>query len=388
MVRILDTEVDLHYPVEHHQHCLLAQIPVRLRRGEHGLVLEDRAEQWRTVRSVLDLVSSDDRDLLNLHFLVLPEAAVPAERLDDVLAAVDGFRPNTVALMGFEHVRVREYRRLLDRFRTDNAAAIPLVDEDLRGADLLDVPVNWCCIAVKDARGRLRVFLEAKTHPYHAEELLDRGGDLYRGKHLWLFRATGSPFNFMALVCLDYLFRSPFESNLRAIMDHANRLYFRTRQTLDVVFVLRCDPKPDHRAWTEALTGFYGEYIEETPGIREAVTVLANASDESSVGATGGPGTFGASSVVISRRHRLAAFDLPEFSTDDLGGAPLRRLRFRTPTRLYYFNLPPQPSSDPRSARLPLKVHAVLRRTDAGGWERVGAEAMAEMLELDWPPES
>jgi len=383
MIRILDTEVELEYPLGHHQHCLVAQIPVRLRKGDVGLVLEDREAQWSTVRSVLELVAAGDRGLRNLHFLMLPESALPAERLDDALAQVDRFQPNTVAMLGFEHVRLRDYRAILARFRADNAAAIALLERDVEAADILDIPVNWCCTAVKEATGRLRVFLEAKTHPFHGEEFLDKGVDLYRGRHFYFFRSTRSPFSFMVLVCLDYLYRSPYESNIRAVIDHANALFFRTRQGLDALFVIQANPKPEHRAYRDVLTGFYGEYLEETPGVRETVTVFGNASDESAIAEHRGPGLYGASCVAMSRRHRLAPLDLPEFSTDDFGGAPLRRLRFRTATRLYYFNLPPPPHVDPRSSRLPLKVHTVLHATPEGGWERVGHDAMAEMLEVE-----
>src|SRR4030042_1654571 len=108
MVRILDAAVNLEHALGHHLHCLVAQLPVRLRRGEHGWVISDREEQWRTVRSVLDLLAEGERNLKKLHFLVLPETAVPVERLDDVLALVgDRFRPNTVTAFGLEHVPLR-----------------------------------------------------------------------------------------------------------------------------------------------------------------------------------------------------------------------------------------------------------------------------------------
>jgi hypothetical protein len=385
MVRILDTEVELEYPLGHHQHCLVAQVPVRLVKGDVGFVLEDRDAQWSTVRSVLDLAVAGEHGLRKFHVLMFPESSVPADRLDDVLARVDRFRPNTVTLLGFEHVRLRDYRAILNRFRPDNAAAIALLERDVEEADILDIPVNWCCTAVKEATGRLRVFLEAKTHPFHGEEFLDKGVDLYRGRHFYLFRSSRSPFNFMVLVCLDYLYRSPYESNIRAVIDHANELFFRTRQGLDALFVIQANPKPEHRAYRDVLTGFYGEYLEETPGVRETVTVFGNASEESAIAEHRGPGLFGASSVVMSRRHRLSPLDLPEFSTDDFGGAPLRRLRFRTATRLYYFNLPPPPHVDPRSSRLPLKVHTVLRPTPGGGARRVARPTRRGEMDLIRP---
>ena len=238
--------------------------------------------------------------------------------------------------------------------------------------------MNWCCVAVKEASGRLRVFFEAKSHPFRAEEFLDKSGDLYRGRHFWWFRAQPAFFHFMVLVCLDYLYRDLYGSNIRQIVDHANRQYFAARRTLDALFVLQCNPKPEHRAYRDVLAGFYGEYLEDTPGVRETITVFANSSDESEIGEPC-PGGFGVSSVILGPRHRLARVAAPEFSTDDFHGTPACRLRFGTATRLYYFNLPLHHELDPRTTHQPLKVHAVLR-AEGDGWVPVGgAPLMAEL---------
>jgi hypothetical protein len=342
MVRILDTEVNVEYELGHHLHCLVAQIPVQLRRGERGLEIADRERQWSSVRSVLDLVAEGELNLKKLHFLLLPESSVPVERFEDALVLIgERFRRNTVTMFGLEHVPLRAYREALERFGGDNAAAIPFVQQDIDSGDVLEKPVNWCCTVVKEATGRLRVFLEAKTHPFRGEEFLDTYKDLYRGRHFWLFRGRPSCFNFMALICLDYLWRDLYASNIRAIVDHANRLFFTTRQTLDAMFVLQCNPKPEHRAYRDVLSGFYGEYLEDTPGVRETVTVFGNCSDESVIEGYEGDGAFGVSQVVI----------------------------------------------DPRSSRLPLKLHAIMRAAEGGGWTKVSSERVAEELELSHEPD-
>ena len=382
MVRILDTEVDLEYELGHHLHCLLAQIPVRLRRGKHGWVIADRDHHWRTLRSVLDLVVQGESNLRKVHFVLFPESCVPVDRFEEVLSTVEtSFRPNTVTAFGLEHLRVQSYRELLVRFRYENEPALELLQKDVESGDVLDLPVNACCILVKDAKGRLRVFFEAKTHPFRGEEFLDVRRDLYRGRHFWLFRARPSCFNFMVLVCLDYLWRDLYASNVRQIIDHANQLFFGARQALDALFVIQANPKPEHRAYRDVLSGFYGEYLEDTPGVRETVTVFANCSEESVIERLEGEATFGASQVVIGPRHKLARVSTPEFGTDDLGGAPLWRLRFGTATRLYYFNLPLHHELDPRTTRLPLKVHSIMRRADGGGWVKLSGERLAEELD-------
>jgi hypothetical protein len=373
MNQIIEAGVNLAFPLGHHLHCLIAQIPNRLRRASAGWAVADPDAQWRTIRSVLELVREGRGNLKKLHFLLFPESSVPLARFDDVLAAVgSGFRCNTVTMFGVEHVTLRIYRELLERFGADNAEAIAAVDRDIDSGDVLDAPVNWCCVAVKEADGALRVFLEAKTHPFVGEELLDQRGDLYRGRHAYLFRNQPTAFNFMAVVCLDYVYRDLYGSNIRRIVDHANRLFFTTRQTLDALFVLQTNPKPEHRVYRDALSGFYGEYLEDTPGVRDTVTVFGNCSEDSVIGDVVADGSrFGRSAVILGPRHPLPAFRQQEFSTDDFGGAPVSRLRFGTATRLYYVNVPFHHEIDPRSSHVPVKVHAVLRPGAGGGWTPV-----------------
>ena len=376
-LQIIDAPVNLEYPFGHHLHCLIAQIPTRLRAAERGYAIADPERQWDLVRSVLELAATGEQGLGRLHFLLLPESAVPSNRLEEVVGMVHRrFRPSTVTMLGMEHVPLRAYRDLLRRFRDDNPAeALELVERDVCDGAPEDIPVNWCAVVVKEAGGRVRVLLEAKTHPFRGEEFLDRSSDLYRGRHFYLFRSSPACFNFMILVCLDYLYRDLYSSNVRQIIDRANRLFFTTRQTLDALFVLQCNPKPEHRAYHDVLAGFYGEYLEDTPGVRETVTVFGNCSEESAIDRDPGEGKFGMSSVMFGCRHRLDRVTNAEFSTDDFDGAPLWRLRFGRGTRLYYFNLPLFHEADPRSSHVPLKVHQILGRSPDGHWLPVlGAE--------------
>ena len=383
MVQIIDKKVNLEYALGHHLHCMIAQVPNRIRRADKGFAVMEPDRQWETVRSILELVARGEGNLKKLHFLMLPETHVPVTRFDEMLGIIDGtFRPNTVTMFGVEHVSLKAYREMLERFREDNAEAIELVDRDIDSGDVLEMPVNWCCVVVKDATGKLRVFLEAKSHPFHGEEFLDKFHDLYRGRHFYLFRSRPSCFNFMVLICLDYLYRDLYSSNIRQIIDHANQLYFSTRQTLDTIFVVQCNPKPEHRAYRDVLSGFYGEYLEDTPGVRETVTVFGNTSDDTRIEDAPEDRGFGCSSVVINRHHRLARVQLSEFSTDDFGGAPVCRLRFGTGTRLYYFNLPLHHELDPRTTRVPLKVHTIMRPSSDGDWVRVSGDEMVAGFEI------
>ncbi|MDD2853309.1 MAG: hypothetical protein PHY09_15600 [Desulfuromonadaceae bacterium] len=378
MPEIIDKKINLQLPLGHHLHCMVAQIPNHLKRADTGFSLVDPEEKWRLVSSILELVATGEGNLKKLHFLLFPESTLPLVRFDDMLTTIEQrFRPNTVTMFGVEHIRLSEYRALLERFREDNAEAISLVDYDIDSGDVLDMPVNWCCIAVKEADGTMRVFLEAKSHPYHGEEYIDTFHDLYRGRHFFLFRSTPLCFNFMAIICLDYLYRDLYASNIRTIIDHADQLFFTTRQGLDALFVIQCNPKPEHHAYRDVISGFYGEYLEDTPGVRETVTVFGNVSEETTIDGSSPENAFGSSYIVINHNHRLAQVNFTEFATDDFDGAPVCRLRFGKGTRLLYFNLPPQHEIDPRTSRVPLKVHSIMAVDGDGVWRKIAVDEPA-----------
>ena len=380
MVKIIEKHVKLDFPLGHHLHCLIAQIPNHLEHRDHLFSLANPEEQWLMVQSILELVASGEGNLKRLHFLMFPESSIPLAHFDEMLSIIEKrFRTNTVTMFGLEQITLDQYRNMLIRFHADNAEALEFLEQDVDSGDILAMPVNWCCIAVKEATGKLRVFLEAKTHPFRGEEFLDKDHDLYRGRHFYLFRGEPACFNFMALICLDYLYRDLYSSNIKQIIDHANRLFFTLRQSLDAIFVIQCNPKPEHRSYREVLSGFYGEYLEDTPGVRDTVTVFGNCSDESEIEGVRCQSCYGISFVAISGRHKMPPYQEREFSSDDFDGAPVCRLRFGSGTRLFYFNLPLNHELDPRSSRVPLKVHAVLRWSDDAGWLK-GAEVDGQRL--------
>ena len=371
-MRIVEKEIAFEIPRGHHQHVMIAQLPTSLEIGEIGFRVSAPEEQWAQVRSVLDLVAAGEGNLKKLHFLLFPESILPVQFLDDALTLIgEKFRENTVTVFGVEHQRLVDYRTLLERWPEDNAEVLASVLDDLDAGNVGDIPVNWCVIAVKESNGRLRVFLEAKSHPFFGEETVDPFHDLYRGKIFPLFRCRPTCFNFMTLICLDYIYRDLYASNISTIIERANELFFETRQRLDLLAVIECNPKPEHQAFRDVVNGFYGEYLSYTPGVRDTVTLFANASAESQCHGLPDDAHFGHSSAVIHRSHKLEKMEQGEFSSDDFGGLPICRLRFGDQTRLYYFNLPLFHELDPRTSRVPLKLHSIFRQGADGCWQQL-----------------
>lgn len=99
MPEIIDKKINLEFPMGHHLHCMVAQIPNHLKRAEIGFCLVDPEEKWRLVSSVLELVAAGEGNLKKFHFLLFPESSLPASRFDDMLAVIEQrFRPNTVTV--------------------------------------------------------------------------------------------------------------------------------------------------------------------------------------------------------------------------------------------------------------------------------------------------
>ena len=375
MFEIVEKKLLIQFPLRQHLHVLCCQIPNTLER--HNLVyrLAEPEKNWETIQSIMHMAVEGRGNLKKANFLFFPESSLPFEKLDDALDLLKRMRPDTVTVIGIGPITLADYRSLLQRYADDNREALASVLEDLDSGDIETLPVNSCMIAVKEDDGRLRIFFEAKSHPFVGEENLDSDHYLYRGKVFPLFRCQPSCFNFMTLICIDYAYRDLYQSNISVIIEKANQLFFETRQKLDLLAVIECNPKPEHHAFGDVVNGFYGEYLARTPGVNDTVTLFCNCSQETSCpGSPAGSG-FCRSSAIIHKSHKLKAVDMAEYSTDDFDGRPVCRLRFGTATRLYYFSLPFFHALDPRATRTPIKVHAIFRPAH-DSWLRINGEEL------------
>jgi hypothetical protein len=374
MVEVIEKFIPLRLPSEERVSMLLAQIPSRLRYRNYAYHLVDPKSQWAMVERILRMVARGEDGLDRATFLVLPEASVPFESRDDLLSIIQrDFRPNTVTIAGFEHISLRQFWQLLAEYGAHNAEAHRLTADGMNRAEA-DRPVNWCLVAVKDEEGGLRCFVEAKTHPFFGEEFLDQPRDLYRGQYVYFFRSQHAPLSFVVLICLDYIYRDRHGSNILTIIRKANDLYYRERLALDLLFVIQCNPKPEHQVFQDTAVGFYGEHLIFTPGVKNATTVFLNTSSETSVeGVTEGRGDFGHSAVLVHKGRRLPATAVAEYSTDQLGGGPVSRLRFGAETRLYHLDLSLFHERDPRTSRSPIKILSV-HGLRAGEWRKLEGE--------------
>ena len=382
MLRIVEHKVDLKVPVGEGIHVLIAQIPNHLELKGRFYRIADPDRQRKVFLSILDMAARLPEEE-RLNFVILPESTLPFEGFDEAVEAIGSRIPeNAAVIFGLEHISLKQYRELLERFSEDNAEVLETVSTESR-EDQESKPANVCVTAVREVGGRTRLFFFAKTHPFAGEETLDHLFDLYRGKAFLLFSCREAPFNFMPLVCFDLVYRDLHHSNVMAIIEKANEVYFNRHQNLDLLAVIQCNPKPEHRAFRDVVTGFYGEHLFKTPGTVDTLTVFANSSSETELEGVSGPEAFGHSSVVCAARHKLPRIKLSEFMTDDFSGSPVSRLRFNQGTRLYTCRLFPYHEVDPRSSRVAIKVTGVYRPLSPGGWERMSGEELLMGISMD-----
>ncbi len=375
MLRIFEEIIDLDLPLSRGIHTLLAQIPNDLQLEGRLYKLQRPDDQARIIKSIIELAADvDDTDQVN--FIILPESSVPYGSLADTINMVDEkLAENTVVMFGLEHIMLSQFITSVENYMNDDHEFVSLTRQDLSMEDMAR-PVNSCVTLIKERKGGMRCYLSAKTHPFAGEESVDHITDLYRGRSLFLFMCAPVTYNFMPLICFDYVYRDSHHSNIMAIMEEANRLYFHQRQQLDMLVVIQCNPKPEHRIFRDVATGFYGEYLFKSPGVRDTITVFVNSAEGSRLEGIQGEANFGSSSIVCGMRHRLPRIKLSEFRTDDFFGSPVSRLRFGSATRLYSCRLFPHHETDPRSSRAMVKVTGVHRLGKKAGWERISGEEL------------
>ncbi len=178
--------------------------------------------------------------------------------------------------------------------------------------------------------------------------------------------------------CFDYVHRDLFRSNVLELVERANRLYFQQRQQLDLLIVIECNPKPEHRAFRDTLTGFYGQHLFMTPGTRDCITLFVNSSADTKIAdLPQDPSAYGHTSIVGGLRHSLPQVTLGEFHSDNFEGAPVCRLLFGCETRVFDVRLFPNQESHPRCSRSMLKVAGVFK-PDGERWARVCDDLAAE----------
>ncbi len=377
MIGIIEKYIKLFFSNLSEIKLLISQIPCELKKEGFLYVCKNPEKKWELIERIFQI-----EDIQNIDFLIFPEDSIPFKYVTKFLELLDKkMKKNSVVIFGVEHMKFENFFSFLEKFRDENSEAYEIVKNDLKDTPSAK-PVNSSFIFLKDNYGENSVFIQAKTHPFFGEESLDVNTDLYRSKYFYLFSSTMIPFNFMNLICFDYVYRDNYWSNIYAIIKKANELFFRKRQELDLLVTIECNPKPEHKVFRDILTGFYGEHLFKTPGTRNTISVFVNSSKESSIeGLPTEDESFGYSFIALNEMYKLNPLKVSEFSVDNFGGAPITRLRFNDKTRLFHVMLNFLRDIDPRSSRVPVKIIGIYKYENLK-WEKMSSEELVAGKEV------
>ena len=362
MIGIIDRYIPFFFRNLSNINMLIAQIPCKLVRKGFLYVVQDPDATWERITKIFDKYSDPLCKISESDFIVFPEDSIPFKFLEPFIEKLEKvLKKNTVVIFGCEHTTFENFYSLLEKYKDDNMEAYNIVLNDKKETPD-DKPSNLEFILLKDNTGHLHVFIQAKTHPFFGEESVDVNTDLYRSKYFYMFHSTMVPFNFMSLICFDFVYRDNYWSNIYAIVKKANQLYFSKRQELDLLVVIECNPKPEHNVFRDTLSGFYGEYLFKTPGTRNTISVFVNSSNESTIETIEKDDTmFGYSHIVLSENFKIPSLLLSEITVDNFNNAPVTRIRFTPKTRLFNFTMNFLRDRDPRSSRVPIKINGVYK---------------------------
>ncbi len=376
MIGIIDKRVPLFFSNLSNINLLAAQVPCQLKKKGFLYVSEKPKDKFEQIIKIFDKYDDKNCKISNSNFIIFPEDSIPCEFVDRFIEILDEkLDKNCVVIFGSEHLNFSNFYNYLTKFKQFNEEAYDIVSNDANDTPS-DKPVNLEFVIIKDNSERLQVFIQAKTHPFSGEESLDANMDLYKSKYFYLFTSSMIPFNFMALICFDFVYRDNYWSNIYSIVKKANELYFTKRQDLDLLIVIECNPKPEHRVFRDTLIGFYGEHLFKTPGTRDTISIFVNSSDESYLETLDRKDcNFGYSHIVLSENCKIPRLKFSEIDIDDFNNAPLSRIRFTSKTRLFHVKLDFLRDKDPRSSRVPVKVNGVYKYAN-NQWNKMDSKEL------------
>ncbi len=361
MIGIIDKYIPVFFPNISNINMLIAQIPCNLKRKGFLYISENPKQKWQMIDAILEKYCEPKCKIHDSDFIVFPEDSIPYQYLETFLEKIEKIiKKNSIVIFGCEHVTFENFCNILEKYKESNAEAYNIVLKDMQDTPS-DKPANLEFIVIKDNSNNMNVYIQAKTHPFYGEESLDVNMDLYRSKYFYLFSSTMVPFNFMSLICFDFVYRDNYWSNIYSIVKKANQLYFTKRQELDLLIVIECNPKPEHKVFKDTLTGFYGEHLFKTPGTRDTISVFVNSSNESSIDTVDNNSSFGYSHIVLSESFQIPSLQLSELTVDNFYSAPVTRIKFTPATRLFHATLNFLRDKDPRSSRVPVKINGVYK---------------------------
>lgn len=234
------------------------------------------------------------------HFTLFPEYSIPGLKgirvINDVIANSDW--PNgTIIMGGIDGLSKEEYQQLCT---LPNTNCHPNSGPDYVGkTEWVNCSVTW----VKDNHGNhgnITKYVQPKISPAKDESLTPLKS-FFRGSVVNFYKGTFSrpdstfyEFSFFSLICFDWIDQSSGCRINERVLQHLNT----TQRTLEWIFLLQHNLKPNHPPFLDSTRHFFNNSICNNVIRHDSVVIFANtASDDKPTSYS--PNNFACSSVVF-----------------------------------------------------------------------------------------
>lgn len=229
--------------------------------------------QLTAIRRTLDIAQGSIGGC-SANFTLFPEYAIPG---DDGVSAINdricaATWPNeSIIIAGVHGISKDEYRNLCDLL----AAHVSPNNSPDSVAD--DKWVNCCVIWVKDQEGRIQTWVQPKVRPAWSEMNVPCN-DMFCGTTLYVFECwyepSGYPCRFTTLICYDWVASVAGTTVCQDLLAKLNQLWVHSHPDLDWVFVVQCNPKPNHPSFLNSTHQFLTDRTTYAFVQRDNATVI------------------------------------------------------------------------------------------------------------------
>lgn len=231
--------------------------------------------QLTAIRRTLDIAQGSVGGC-SANFTLFPEYAIPgiegASAINDRISAA-AWPNESIIIAGVHGISKDEYRDLCD------VLAAHVSQSNAPNSILDNQWVNCCVIWVKDHEGVVQTWMQPKVRPAWSEMNVTCN-DMFCGTNIFVFEGryepTSYPCRFVTLICYDWVASVAGTTVCQELLTKLNQLWVQSQPDLDWVFVVQCNPKPNHPSFLNSTHQFLTDRTYAFVQRDNAIVIHAN----------------------------------------------------------------------------------------------------------------
>ena len=212
-------------------------------------------EQLKAIRRTLD-ISQDSFQGKGANFTVFPEYSVPgigaASEINEQISK-SSWPNDTVVIAGVHGLSNAEYTDLCRLFNTNVSPS------NTPSEVPYDKWVNCEIVWIKEHDGKVRTWVQPKIRPAWPE-MNASCNDMFCGSTVYVFEGmyepTNYPCRFMSFICFDWVAAVAGSNVWREVVRQLNQKWTHQQPTLDWVFIIQHNTKPNHPSFLQSTYQF------------------------------------------------------------------------------------------------------------------------------------